>query len=414
MKWPLAFFLVFLAALSCHAQIKPRHTASDSPHICFSAQSLNFGKVKLGSSSMPEILTITNCGTGTWVPTWSDEFNGTAGTPPDPTKWAFVAVGQVQGDACLTNTNAVMDGLGNLVITAKQERLCGGAAYTTSRLMTHGTSNGLIQQYGRFEARIKLPYGKGMWPAWWGQAEWTGAPIWPVGGEIDILEERGSTPNQIQGAVHGGALTQGTPGYPGADNYTGTHYTKLYTLPSGNFQDSYHIFTVNWSPDRVDEYVDNTLYMIWTPADLSGGETWQHNYGPYYWELSNAVGGAFDGDPNGTTTFPQYMYIDYVKAYNWPPAALFMIGIPTSDSGQFVVTDGGVGGANPCVNAGIIPGGFCQVSIVFNPTGVGTRSASLILTDNVGTQTISLTGDSVGTEAVVAGKTYGAEVRRRF
>jgi beta-glucanase (GH16 family) len=253
---------------------------------------------------------------------WSDEFDGPAGSAPDPAKWDFVDVGGVEGLACETNTNATQDGNGNLVIMAKHEgpqincKYGGPADYSTSRISTHGHFS---QAYGRIEARIKLPYGKGIWAGWWGEGEYiTPTSNWPANGEIDIMEERGSVPNSIQGAIHG-------------TGFTGPLYTTNYTLPSGNFQDAYHIFAIEWSPNRIDAYVDSTLYKTWTPADLVGGQTWLQDH-PFYWALSNQVGGVFDGNPDGTTLFPQLMIVDYVRVYA-PAAPATLVSVTVTPTG---------------------------------------------------------------------------------
>ena len=153
-----------------------------------------------------------------WQLVWSDEFNDTAGVPPDTAKWKFdIGTGPNYdgwGNAELeyyTNrtSNASLDGNGNLAITAKREAYS-GSAFTSARIKTMGLFD---QSYGRFEARIKTPWGPGVWPAFWLLASDVNSVGWPQCGEIDIMELRGQKPNIISGTVHG-------PGYSGAASIT--------------------------------------------------------------------------------------------------------------------------------------------------------------------------------------------------
>ncbi|WP_149302675.1 glycoside hydrolase family 16 protein [Pareuzebyella sediminis] len=184
---------------------------------------------------------------------------------------------------------------GVLVITAKEESF-NGSPYTSARLLTKGLFE---QAYGRFEARIQLPYGQGIWPAFWllgadKQEEW------PQIGEIDIMEYRGQEPTKISGSVHG-------PGYSAAEAIT-----KTYTLPNDRFDTGFHIFGIEWAPDYINFYVDNVLYNQITPGDVTG--EWVFDQ-PFYILLNVAVGGSFVGSPNNETMFPQSMLVDYVRVY---------------------------------------------------------------------------------------------------
>jgi beta-glucanase (GH16 family) len=236
---------------------------------------------------------------------WSDEFDGAAGSPPAPTRWRY-EVGTDWGNQQLeydTNrpSNASLDGAGHLLITARREDYL-GRAYTSARLNTLGQ---FTQAYGRFEARIKLPIGQGIWPAFW----LLGANIdqvgWPGCGEIDILEYRGQQPATIWGSVHG-------PGYSG-----GNAITTSYSLPAGTFNDDYHVFSVEWSPNRIVWKVDGNLYRTVTPASLPGNGTWVFDH-PFSIILNVAVGGNYVGPPDATTPFPQSMIVDWVRVYRLP------------------------------------------------------------------------------------------------
>jgi beta-glucanase (GH16 family) len=192
---------------------------------------------------------------------------------------------------------------GNLVIAAIKEAFTGsdGIArqYTSARLKTAGAFE---QKYGRFEARIKITQGQGMWPAFWMLGNNIGTAGWPACGEIDIMENIGKEPSIAHGSMHG-------PGYSGANGLTGG-----YTLPSGKFADDFHIFAVEWEASAVRFYVDGNLYETRTPADLPAGKTWVFDH-PFFILLNVAVGGDWPGNPDNTTAFPQNMLVDYVRVY---------------------------------------------------------------------------------------------------
>ncbi len=185
---------------------------------------------------------------------------------------------------------------GFLLITAQEESF-EGASYTSARLKTQGLFE---QQYGRFEARIRLPYGKGLWPAFWLLGNDCDQNIWPQCGEIDIMEYLGDSPTKVFGTVHG-------PGYSG-----GEAETKEYTLENDRFDTGFHIFGIEWGPDYINYYVDGDLYNQITPDDVAGEWVFDH---PFYIIMNVAVGGSFPGSPNAETVFPQTMVVDYVRVY---------------------------------------------------------------------------------------------------
>jgi len=187
---------------------------------------------------------------------------------------------------------------GVLIITAKEEEF-NGSNYTSARLLTKGKFE---QTHGRFEARIKLPSGKGLWPAFWLLGDDSnGAEVWPQIGEIDIMEYVGNEPTRIFGTVHG-------PGYSG-----GKSISKSYELKNDRFDTEFHIFGIEWGPDYINYYVDDVLYNQITPEDVTG--EWVFNNGPFYIILNVAVGGNLPGSPNAETVFPQNMLVDYVRVY---------------------------------------------------------------------------------------------------
>ena len=243
-----------------------------------------------------------------WKLTWSDEFDGPKGSPVDLTKWSFDIGGGGWGNNELQTytdrlANARLED-GVLVITARQETSTGPDKitrnYTSARLLT---KNSFTQTYGRFEARIKVPYGQGIWPAFWMLGNDIDTAGWPKCGEIDIMEHIGKQPSIVYGTIHG-------PGYSGANGINAS-----YTLPSSRkVSDEYHEFAVEWQPNVIRFYVDGLLYKTRTPADLPAGTDWVFNH-PFFLILNVAVGGNWPGDPDATTVFPQIMKVDYVRVY---------------------------------------------------------------------------------------------------
>ncbi len=235
-----------------------------------------------------------------WQLVWSDDFEGPAGQLPDASKWAF-DLGTGEGGwgneelQSYTNNpaNISKDGQGNLVITA----LRNGSSFTSARIKTQGL---FAQQYGRFEARIKTPYGPGLWPAFWLLGENIESVGWPQCGEIDIMELRGQEPHIIHGSIHG-------PGYSG-----GNPITKGFGLINGRFDTDFHIFAIEWDEDRIDFFVDDYLYQRIERADVPGEWVYDH---PFFILLNVAVGGNYVGFPTPQTPFPQKMIIDYVNVY---------------------------------------------------------------------------------------------------
>jgi len=243
-----------------------------------------------------------------WVLTWSDEFNGPDGSSVDPAKWVIETGGTGWGNQELESytarpRNVHVEG-GNLVITALPEKYAGSDGvlrdFTSARLKTEGKFS---QAYGRFEARIKIPRGQGMWPAFWMLGDNISKDGWPACGEIDIMENIGKEPSIAHGSIHG-------PGYTGAEGLEAP-----YTLFSGQaLADDFHLYAVEWEPDAIRLYVDDHLYVTRTPKDLHPGWRWVFDH-PFFLVLNLAVGGDWPGSPDATTVFPQNMLVDYVRVY---------------------------------------------------------------------------------------------------
>jgi beta-glucanase (GH16 family) len=254
------------------------------------------------------VFVVVMCAKGqtAWKMVWSDEFSGPANSQPDSTKWGYDLGAGGWGNAELeTYTNAAenahLDGNGNLIIRALSTA---SGVYTSGRLKTQGKFD---VTYGKIEARIKLPFGQGIWPAFWMIGSNIGAVGWPACGEIDIMENIGREPSINHGSMHG-------PGY-GENSITAT-----YTLSGGKrFSDDFHLFTIVWSPESVEFFVDSISYQKVTFRSLPPGKKWVFNK-PFFLLLNLAVGGTFSGYPDATTQFPQEMTVDYVRVYRAVPA----------------------------------------------------------------------------------------------
>ncbi|GAB2810862.1 ricin-type beta-trefoil lectin domain protein [Streptomyces daliensis] len=239
--------------------------------------------------------------------TFTENFDGAAGSAVDSSRWQIETGDNVNNHErqyyTAGNRNAALDGQGNLVITARRENpenyQCwyGRCEYTSARLNTSGK---FTTQYGHVESRMKVPRGQGMWPAFWMLGSDIGQVGWPNSGEIDIMENVGFEPSTVHGTLHG-------PGYSGSGGIGAG-----YTLAGGQqFADAFHTFAIDWSPDAITWSVDGNVYQRRTPADL-GGRAWVFNK-PFFLILNLAVGGYWPGDPDGSTTFPQQLVVDYVR-----------------------------------------------------------------------------------------------------
>ncbi|HVZ81237.1 MAG TPA: malectin domain-containing carbohydrate-binding protein [bacterium] len=249
---------------------------------------------------------------GGWTVSWSDEFNQVDNSSPNGATWGYDTGCSGWGNAeweNYTNSNqnsyvasdaACTDG--KCLIVKAINTGGGSCGYTSARLLTSGKKT---FQYGWIEARMKLPYGQGIWPALWMLGTNIGSVGWPTCGEIDIMENIGNAADQgnSHGTIHG-------PGYSG-----GAGISSTYTLPGGaKFKDGYHTFAVNWQVNQLDFYVDDILYATRTPASIPAGTTWVYNQ-PFFLLLNLAVGGGWPGYPDGTTVFPQEYRVDYIRVY---------------------------------------------------------------------------------------------------
>lgn len=233
-----------------------------------------------------------------WTLVWHDEFDGDA---LDPASWSYDIGGHGWGNnEAQSYTNRpenvrLEDGM--LIIEARKEKFV-NRDYTSGRIKTQGH---LAWTYGRFEARMQLPYGNGIWPAFWMLGDDIETNPWPACGEIDIMEHIGREPTHIFGTVHG-------PGYSGSGGVG--HSTTVTDVST-----SFHVYAVEWEPQEIRWYVDDTEYFKVTPDMLPG--TWVYDH-PFFILLNLAVGGYWPGYPDESTVFPQALKVDYVRVYQKP------------------------------------------------------------------------------------------------
>ncbi len=238
---------------------------------------------------------------GEWELVWSDEFDEEAGEPINADFWTCEVGGWGWGNQQLEHNtdrtdNVVHDGEGNLVITAREEEFRGND-YTSGRC---NSMDKVEFTYGRVEARINLPEGQGMWPAFW----MLGADFpeigWPETGEIDIMEYIGAEPRSIHGTVHG-------PEYYGSGGL-GARF-----INDEPVADDFHVFGIEWQPEIIRWTFNGEVYHELDPERLYGG-TWVFD-DDFFMLINVAVGGTWPGSPDETTVFPQEMLMDWVRIY---------------------------------------------------------------------------------------------------
>lgn len=240
---------------------------------------------------------------------WSDNFSGPAGASPNSAKWGFDTGGNGWGNKELEYytprpANAHLDGHGHLVVAARAEDYTGPdgvtRGYTSARLET---LHEFQFQYGLIEARIKVPAGQGLLPAFWtlGNNAYESQASWPGSGEIDTMEVVGSEPHVLHGTIHGP--------WPWAGNQVSN---SLYVHSS--LASSFHIYGVEWEPERIRFMLDGTAYETITPADIRTGAAWPFKH-PFFLLLDLAVGGEWPGSPNASTHFPAQMLVDWVHVW---------------------------------------------------------------------------------------------------
>jgi beta-glucanase (GH16 family) len=242
-----------------------------------------------------------------WRLVWADEFQQADGSAPDPAKWVHDSGAGIWGNNELQiytdrRLNSRIEG-GKLIIEARKEALAGADGvrrdYTSARLKSLSKAS---WTFGRIEARIKVPRGQGIWPAFWMLGTNITTVDWPACGEIDIMENVGHEPSTVHGTIHG-------PGYSGGGGIGGA-----FTLTNVALADDFHLFAIEWEPTRIRWFVDKDLYLTVTPTNLPAAKTWVFNHDQFLL-LNVAVGGDWPGNPDASTSFPQRMEVDYVRVW---------------------------------------------------------------------------------------------------
>lgn len=249
--------------------------------------------------------------------TWADEFDGGTGTPVVDSRWDYyVGVGQPPGwgaDELKTYTyrpkNVSATGNGALAITAHRESYTGTDGhmreYTSGRI---GTDGRFAFTYGLLSARLKLPAGKGIWPAFWLLGDDVDAVGWPAAGEIDIAELMGSAPTRLYGSIHGPRPAP-RPSKP---------YNINRTTTSAPLDADFHTYSVLRFRGAIQLLLDGRPFQAYTPEDLGPGRTWVYDK-PFRIMLNLAVGGIWDGSPDAMTPFPATLLADWIRLEQWRP-----------------------------------------------------------------------------------------------
>ena len=246
-------------------------------------------------------------------PLFADDFNLPVGSQPSNSTWLYRnGTDPNNGNVHYTNTPSTLQVIDDpaatdgraLAMTIAPDPSNPGR-FLSSEIQTSIDPVAGHLQYGHIEARIKLPggpngQGDGVWPAFWMLGSDFPQVGWPASGEIDIMENKGSRPGEVQATIHG-------PGYSG-----GSGVTAPYDLPGGqSFYSGYHVFAADWAPDSIRFSVDGHVYATRTPASLPAGTSWNFNH-PFYLILDLCEGGAFGGPAGPNSVFPQTMLVDYV------------------------------------------------------------------------------------------------------
>ena len=238
-----------------------------------------------------------------WTLIWQDEFDGET---LDPSRWEMEIGGHGWGNNerqfYTDRPENVRLEDGQLIIEAREEFFV-RRDYTSGRIKTQ---NLFSFTYGRVEAKMKLPFGQGIWPAFWMLGEDFDQIGWPACGEIDIMEHIGRQPRHIHGTVHG-------PGYSG-----GGGVGHFITFPEGVLYEEFHVYAIEWEPEEIRWYVNDQHFFTLRPAQVPG--EWVFDK-PFFLLLNLAVGGNWPGYPDETTIFPQFLIVDYVRVYQRPEMA---------------------------------------------------------------------------------------------
>lgn len=279
------------------------------------------GRLSLRFSGLPTLCAVEvrrlSASTAPMAVAWSDDFLGDAGAPVADARWDyFVGVGRPPGwgaHELETYTyrpeNVALDGQGLLNIVARRERYTGldghPRNFTSGRI---GTDGRFAFTYGLLSARLKLPAGKGLWPAFWLLGDDVEQVGWPRSGEIDVAELMGSEPTRLFGSVHGPRAAAPSESY----NINRTTSEPV-SLAAG-----FHTYSALRLPGTIQLLLDGRPYQAYTSADLGPGRPWVFDK-PCRIMLNLAVGGIWDGAPDATTPFPATLSADWMRVERWAP-----------------------------------------------------------------------------------------------
>lgn len=242
---------------------------------------------------------------------WSDEFDAAELDPEvwffergDGSQYGIPGWGNNELQYYLEDSAGLENGL--LVITAREEDV-GGKQYTSARI---NTRDRFAFRYGRIEARMRLPAGQGLWPAFWLLPQDDVYGGWAASGEIDIMEAvnlGGTGGNNVHGTIHFGGE------WPN-NQFTGSSY-----LVPTDAKADFHTYALEWDPTELRWYVDDVLYAMQNAWSTTGGPYPAPFDQPFYLLLNVAVGGNWPGAPDSTTAFPATLEVDWVRVYSGTP-----------------------------------------------------------------------------------------------
>jgi beta-glucanase (GH16 family) len=336
------------------------------------------GKLAAGATACLFLLTITYAAGG-WKLIWSDEFDSTAlneanwsveqnNNPPNAEQEKYTSGHDVPGANVFVKN-------GHLILEARNA----GGTITSGKIKSSGKKTFM---YGHMEASMRIPIGQGMWPAFWMMGVGGG---WPTCGEIDIMEGMGKYPNLAVGSFHS---AQGTP-----------VVTNNYMIHTGTLNDAFHPYVIEWNTDSICWICDNFKYLTLRKSEHPGIPLDKQ----YYFLLNLAVGGAFGGNIDATTVFPDSLIVDYVRVFQWDagmsaepaspatyrhPVVLhagarsFSVGLPAEQRFSLDVTS--VNGVRTLLRQGV--GKTITVSTTAFAPGVyvvTVRAGNLTLTDRI-------------------------------
>jgi beta-glucanase (GH16 family) len=356
------------------------------------------------------LLFVSGAAAQTWNQVWSDEFAGPLGTPIDTAKWTFetgilnvnneveyyCAPRTVVGGCNATKPNAYIDGSDHLVIQAirlNPSTVPNSGSWTSARMTTNGTQQ---FQYGRAEAKMMLPVGPGIWPAFWALGTNISSVGWPMCGEIDYMENVPATgglgPMKISSTLHGSGYS--------ADKGLSQKYTLTNSDVTG-----WHTYGAIWSPNMMQFYVDDPtkIFFIVTTSDVPAGQSWAFNH-PFFLLMNLAVGGdgSWPGAPNATTPTTAVMTVDYVRIYQAATVPAPSLGNPTSISVKAGATSGNTSTMSVANTRG-------TGRVFLSCTTTAPRSACQVTTnDALNSHTLDFSATTTGTAVVTASTTSNA------